>query len=310
MRRETIPNKHTYSRRQHRTGIGLVMLAGVFWSMGGVVVRVMETQNGWQILLYRSFFVCILVLAIIFFRAPRKADVFSSFAESGLISVVAGLGMAAAFTGFILSLVHTSVANAFFLLATQPFLIALMAWIVLREKLYPSTLVAAIITLAGVTIMFHEGISTGSVKGSVYALMSALGFAVFTVALRYGRNVNMWPAVFYGGFFTLLFSVFMLINNGSEFAISANDKLWCAVLGFTQIGLGMLAYIAGSRWVSAAELGLLAMTEIVLGPLWAWLIISEVPDRGTMTGGALILGALFGLGLYRIYSAPVETQEF
>jgi len=285
------------------------MLAGLFWSTGGVIVRLMDTQNAWQILLYRSVFVCLVVLAIVVFKRESGTSLLNPFIKSAAINIIAGLGMTAAFTGFILALIHTNIASAFFLLATQPFIIALMAWIVLNEKVQPSTLSAAIVTVVGVAIMFYEGIALGSIKGNVYALVSALGFAVFTVALRYGRGVDMWPAIFYGGLFTAIFASVVLIGTDTSPVISTMDIFWCAVLGITQIGFGMLAYIAGSRWVSAAELGLLAMTEVVLGPIWAWLIVNEVPDRGTMIGGALILSALFGLGLYRIYATPVMKLQ-
>lgn len=295
----------SYTRSQHRTGIGLVMLAGVFWSMGGVVVRLMETTNAWHILFYRSVFVSVLVLAVIVIRARRFDTVLSPFRQAGWIGVVAGLGVAAAFSGFILALIHSSVANTFFLLATQPFMIAVLAWFVLRERLEISTLVAAVLTTVGVGIMFHEGMTMGSVKGNLFGLLSALGFSVFTVALRFGRNVDMWPAIFYGGFFALLFAALMLMTSGAGFLMSYSDIAWCAVLGVTQIGLGTLAYIAGSKWVSAAELGLLAMTEVVLGPFWAWLIVNEIPGRGTMVGGALVLIALTGLGIYRMMTPPV-----
>ncbi len=291
-----------YSRREHRIGVALVMLAGVFWSVGGVVVRLMDTTNAWQILFYRSIFVCLLVLVVMLARAGRTQSVLAPFFHAGLTGVVAGLGVALAFSGFILALVYTSVANTFFLLATQPFLIAVLAWIVLREKLERATLAAAVLTTVGVAIMFHEGLTLGSVKGNVFGLLSAVGFSIFTVALRFGRDVDMWPAIFYGGFFAVLFAAVMLITDDHGFAVTYGDLAWCAVLGITQIGLGTLAYIAGSKWVSAAELGLLAMTEIVLGPFWAWLIVNEVPGRGTMVGGALVLISLIGLGLYRVMS--------
>jgi len=266
----------------------------------------METGSGWQILFYRSLFVSLLVLAIVVVRSSRGESPLAAFARSGFTGVVAGLGMAVAFAGFILSLMHTSVANAFFLLATQPFIIALLAWFVLKERLARSTALAAAVTLVGVIVMFYDGFVAGSVKGSAFALLSALGFSAFTVTLRYGRNVDMWPAIFYGGLFALLFAGAMLWLTGESFMVSRADLGWCAVLGVTQIGLGTLAYVAGSRWVSAAELGLLAMTEIVLGPFWAWLVVNEIPTRGTLVGGMIVLVALTGLGLYRVFEAPAD----
>ena len=288
------------SAREHRLGIVLVLFAGVCWSLGGVIVRLMDTENAWQILLYRSLFVCLTLWLFLVFRHRRHGSVVRTFQRSGGTAVVAGLGMAVAFIGFIVSLTLTSVANTFFLLATQPFFTAVLAWIVLRERLSPATMVAALTTLAGVAVMFYNGLQIGNLAGNITGLLSAIGFSVFTVSLRSGRHIEMWPAIFYGGLFASLIALVVLLGSGTSIRVSTNDFLWCAVLGVTQIGLGTLAYILGARWVPATELSLLAMTEIVLGPIWAYWVVAEIPTPGTVIGGSMVLLSLAGLATYRL----------
>ena len=287
----------------HRTGVLLVMLAGVFWSLGGIIVRLIDNAGAWQILFYRSITIAIMLTLVLAFGYRRNLLV---VLQTGFgSSMVGGVGIALAFTGFILSLSNTSVANTFFLLATQPILIALVAWWYLHERPGNDTMIASIVTLIGVSVMVLEGFAAGTLFGNLMGLVSALGFTVYTIALRRGRNINMLPALVYGSVLTAVFAAIMLLNFGefsvTALAISAYDLFLCATLGIVQIGFGTFCYTMGSHAVPAAELGLLAMTEIILGPIWVWLFLNEVPTIWTLAGGALVTCALLALVVRRFF---------
>ncbi len=88
--------------------------------------------------------------------------------------------------------------------------------------------------------------------------------------------------------------------NGHAFRVGAWDFGMCTVLGVVQIGFGLMAYTAGSRYLPAAELALLALTEVILGPIWVWLGVGEVPSRWTLVGGMIMLLAVVWRALYDI----------
>ena len=148
--------------------------------------------------------------------------------------------------------------------------------------------------LAGVAVMVGEGFATGSPFGNLSALLAALGFAGFTVALRRGKTRDMLPSVCLAAVFTALVAGVMVSAGAGGFAISARDLGLCAVMGAVQIGAGLTIYTAGSRHVPAAELALLSLSEVVLGPIWVWLGVGEVPSLATVIGGAVVLGAIVG----------------
>ena len=146
--------------------------------------------------------------------------------------------------------------------------------------------------------MVWEGFAGGNPLGNLTALMAASGFAGFTVALRWGKTRDMRPAVCWAALFTLAVAGFMIVLGGAGgFAISAWDLGLCIVMGMIQIGAGLLVYTAGSRHLPAAELALLALTEVVLGPIWVWLGIGETPSLATLLGGAIVLCAIAGNAL-------------
>ena len=64
------------------------------------------------------------------------------------------------------------------------------------------------------------------------------------------------------------------------------------LFGFTSNVLGFFLFIAGVRRMPPAEAGLIATIEILLAPLWVWLIFSEDPGTATLIGGAIVLAAV------------------
>lgn len=291
--------------RQYRThldrdlvslrGYGLVLLAGVFWSAGGIIVRQIEAANEWQILFYRS--ITLAVTMLILLAARNRSAVMTTFRDVGATGIVAGLCLAAGSISFIFSLTHTTVANTLFMISTSPFMAAILGRILLGEEVRRATWVTMSAAVLGIAVMVGEGAATGGLFGDLTGFGAALAFAGFTVALRRGRTVEMLPAVCLAGVFIALAAGIMAIPIGYGLEISAHDLLLCAIYGAVVFGCGLIIFTIGSRYVTAAELTLLSLTEVVLGPIWVWFGIGEVPSRMTLLGGAIVLAAIVGQAL-------------
>jgi DME family drug/metabolite transporter len=137
---------------------------------------------------------------------------------------------------------------------------------------------------------------SGSVvlKGSLAALGSAFGFAVFTVALRWGRTGEMLPSVFLSGLFAIVVTFGICQFSGLSVALRLNDGAISMGMGVFQVGAGLILYTLGSRSLPAAELALLSLAEVLLGPLWVWLFLGETASLNTLIGGAVLLAAIVG----------------
>jgi DME family drug/metabolite transporter len=281
-------------------GMVLVVVAGVLMSIGGIGVRLIESAGAWQILFYRSLALIATLLVVLACR--NRGAILAAFRAAGVPAVVAGLCLSFAFSGFIFSLAYTSVANTLFVLAAAPFLAAALGLLVLGEAVRRVTWLTMAVALVGVGTMVWEGVARGNPLGDLTALLSALGFAGFTVALRWGKTRDMQPAVCWAALFTVAAACLMIVlgggaGRGGGFTISAWDLGLCAAMGAVQIGAGLLVYTAGSRYLPAAELALLALTEVVLGPIWVWLGVGETPSPATLLGGTIVLGAIAGNAL-------------
>jgi drug/metabolite transporter, DME family len=274
---------------RYGTGVALVALAAVLWSTMGLLVRAIGPADAWTIVFWRSAGMVPVLLAVV---AWRQGAVLRPFASVGLPGVIGGLGLVAAFGGAITAFQITTVANAVFLFSASPFFAAVLGWLVLREPVRGATWGAIALAVAGMFLMVREGLGTGATAGNVAALVSALGFATFTVALRRGRLGDMLPATVLGGIFSMIAGAAVILGTGGTLAAPLPVIGISAFMGAGTLAAGLILYTLGSRVIPAAELTLLSMIEVLLAPLWVWLAFGETASAATFAGGAVVLAAV------------------
>jgi drug/metabolite transporter (DMT)-like permease len=293
----THPSDHTGSP----LGYGLVLLAGTFWSCGGILLREIEVANEWQILFYRSITLVVTLLAFLVVR--HGGAVVKTIRLTGRYGVIGGTFLSLTFIAFIFSITHTTVANTLFLLSSGPFMAAVLGRVFLGEQVRRATWMALIGAIIGIAVMVGEGIAIGGLFGDLMALGTAFGFACFTVALRRGRAVEMSPAVCLAGIFCAFSSGIIAISLGHGLAVPVSDLMLSVIYGGA-IGVGLNMYTIGSRHLPSAELILLSLSEVVLGPMWVWLGVGEVPSKLTIVGGCIVLASIVGLALHGMRRRP------
>ena len=186
----------------YRYGVVLVLLAGFCWSSMGIGIRFIEVANVWQILFYRSLALVLFLFLIIAARSGGRP--FAVIRKCGLAGIIGAFALVTAFVGGIFSVQTTTVANAMFLFAAAPFMAALLGLFILRERIRTTTWWAMTFAMAGVVTMVWDGVSVGRSNGNIAALIAALGFAVFTIALRWRKMEDMLPTVLLAGVFAII----------------------------------------------------------------------------------------------------------
>ena len=273
------------------TGRLWVLSAGLCMSLGGPIIRLADDSTPWQFLFYRSIGAAAIIL--VYFLVTRR-PVLELVRSAGVNGLVGGLGLAVAFTGYVWGVMHSTVANALFLISASPLVAAFLGWMVLRERVARSMWFAMFGVIAGVTIMIGEGLAEGDLLGDLAALASAVGFAGFSVAIRRGRDTDMSPTILIGAAITTAFSAVMAAAGGTGLAAPMMDVGLAAAYGVLVIGAGIFMLTIGARNVPAAELLVLSLTEVVFASIWVWLAFGEVPSVLTLVGGLIILGSIGG----------------
>jgi drug/metabolite transporter (DMT)-like permease len=269
--------------RQHRRGRVYVALAAVAWSTAGLLQRKLTVDLATQLAGRALFAVLGLLVFVAFAERGHLVRAFRAIGRAGLAVTVL---MAVSSGTFIAALNYTSVANVLFLQALAPVLAAVLGTFV-GEPVARRTWVAMAVAAAGVGLMVG-GPSRPSAAGVTLSLLMAVSFAGTIVITRHKREVSMAPATCLSQ--VLVFLVAAPFADPSS--VGAADLALLIGLGVGQIGLGLIFLTIGARLIPAAEVALITLLEIVLGPLWVWIVLSERPSATTLVGGAIVLAAV------------------
>ena len=263
-----------------------MIAAPVLWSSAGVVTRHLERAQPFEQVFWRSLFAFAFVFS---FLLVRKANPWKSVVAAGIPGLFSGVMWTTMFTAFLFALALTTTANALVVISVSPLLTALLARFFLAEPVPPRTWFAAIAAALGIGWMFWSSLEGGHLLGMAVAFLVPVAAASNLIVLRaVHARVDLVPAVMLGGALSCLLALPFAL----PFSASARDVLLLALLGVFQLGLPCMLLVIASRTLSAPEIALLSLLEVVLGPLWAWLGAGEAPASATLYGGVIVLAAL------------------
>lgn len=271
-----------------RLGVLLIFLSALFWSFGGTIVRFVDTPESWTIVVWRSLWATIFLFGFMIWRDGLRGTL-RLFRAMGLPGIVVALCFAVASSCFVIAVGYTTVANVVLINAGVPLLAALVGWILYRERVSLPTWIAIGAVILGVAVMVSDALGGAvSLTGNVIALINAVAFAIATVVTRRYADVRMTPATCLGTAFAGIFAA----TQTSTLAVSLTDFAFLFAFGALNLGLGLALFASGARLVPAALAALIGTLETVLGPIWVWLVHTEVPTGRTLIGGAIVFAAL------------------
>ena len=280
----------------------MVLCAGAFWSLQGLTVRLIEVASSEQIIFWRALSQTLVMLSII--AVVNRGRIMMAFRRAGVAGLIGGLCHLVASTSFIFALGHTTVANVVFFLAASPLFAAILAWLVMRERVARRTLGAMAVALVGIGVMTSEGALDGNLIGHALSFTTMLAFAGMAVVARWGGGINMLPATGWGAMFTLMVGAALC---GGVVSVPVSDIGMAFISGGVLTSVGATLFLMGARYVPAGVLAFLTLTEVVLGPIWVWLGFDEVPSNFTLLGGAIVLIAIAGEAVLRVVR-PEQAQ--
>ena len=274
-------------RARYRLALILLALSYVNYSFGGLLVRSLHEATPWQIVFWRALALGGFVAVVIVITHWRS--IINEFRMLGRWGLLAGVINGVSPAGYIFALKFTTVANAIFILATIPFITAVLARVLIKEPLTQPILIAMPVAFTGMFIMVGGGVVAGAALGNLAALITAVCFACFVIILRHARTRNMQPCLVVSG---VVGAILGLVANSGDVAVSLHDALLCITWGALLTGVGTLVLLFATRYVTGAEATFLMMLEFILGPIWVWLFVGEIPRMTTLIGGTVVLAAV------------------
>jgi len=267
-------------------GYILLLFGGFCLSWGGFIIRSFEEASIWQILFLRSFFFLLALIA--FLLVTYKKNTFNIIKESGLPGLLGGFVLSFSFVAFVVAMSNTTVANVVFIISTQTMFLAIFGYFYLKEKVSLIGLISIFLAMSGIIIMVGDSISGGSLFGNLVALAIPINFAILVMIIRKNTKVDMVPAIFYSGIFSLIYGFFL----AESFEFTKHDLWMGFLLGVPQLAVSFICITIGSRTVESATVGLLMLMETLCAPLWVWLFLNEIPPISVFIGGAVIISAI------------------
>ena len=277
----------------HRQAVLTMLLATLLWSMAGVVTLQLESARSFEVTFWRSFFNAVALLVLLPWLRGG-AQLWRSIAGGGRTLWISGVCWSVMFTAFMLAMTLTTVANVLVTMAIAPLLTALIARVVLGNRLPARTWITVFVAGLGIAWMYgHEasGADSRHLLGSIVALGVPIAAAINWTVIQGSRvqaGHDLLPAVLIGAVLSSLVTLPLSV----PFSGSAHDVGWLALLGVAQLAIPCLMSVAAARALSAPEASLLALLEIVFGVAWAWLAAHEAPAPHVLTGGLVVVGAL------------------
>jgi len=288
-------------RLLYRRGILQLVASGIFLSTSGIALRIIEEADGWQILFYRSLALSVTILLILVFqKGSRVFDEFRGLEWNDcLLAVFLGTG----FVAYVFALLYNTVANALFIFSCAPFVAGFLGWILLGERVATRTWFAIGAAMAGLTVMVGSELAVSRYLGTLIALWIPIAYAASIIAVRSSKRENMLAALCLAGLVSGGLSAIFV----TDYALTLQDLIISLYLGVFQVGVGFTLVVLGTRYVPAAQVGLLAMVEPVLAPIWVWMGVGEVPGLATIVGGAIIFLAITIDGILNIKSSESHS---
>jgi len=278
-----------------KIAIPVALMAGIFWSFGPYVVRNIDEAHTvpWQYLLTRGM--VIFLLLNFFLYMEEGLNFFNNYKKIGISGLIGGCGLAIAMITFIWSITNTTAAITLLCLAAMPFITALLGFLFLKEIISSNVWMAILVATVGIIIMALGNNEKNTLFGFILGIISAIGFSVFSVSLRWRKETPKFTTVALAGLICFIVSLIVIIYKDiSLFSSSKNQSLFA--LHGAIVCLGMILYAIASKNIQAAELTLLSLTEVIAGIFWVWLPwlgINEIPETNTIVGGFLIFLSIF-----------------
>ena len=284
-------------RLLYRRGILQLVASGFFLSTSGIALSIIEQADGWQILFYRSLALSVTILLILVFQ--KGSRVFDEFRGLEWNDYLLALFLGSGFVAYVFALLYNTVANALFIFSSAPFVAGFLGWILLGERVATRTWFAIGGAMAGLTVMVGSELAVSRYLGTLIALWIPIAYAASIIVIRSSKRENMLAALCLAGLVSGGLSAIFV----TDYALTLRDLIISLYLGVFQAGVGFTLVVLGTRYIPAAQVGLLAMVEPVLAPIWVWMGVGEVPGLATIVGGAIIFSAITIDGILNIKSS-------
>ena len=260
----------------------MAFVAVMFITPDSLFIR-LSSVDTWSLLFYRGLIPFFFVLVgLLFFYKNKFLKALFNIGYAGIFYIIS---FSVCNITFIISIQNTNVANTLIMVAMAPMLSAILATIFLRETANKETWVAILITFFSVTFIFYDSVKLGNIFGDIFGFITAFGLAINANLARFAKDRDLVPSAVVGKLVVAIFAFFFVDN----FQLQDSDIIIVPIMCIMCVAIPFVLVTIAPRYISAPEVNLFFLLEVILGPIWVWLIIKEQPSIQTIIGGSIII---------------------
>ena len=265
-----------------KKGTLLAFIGVMFITPDSLLIR-LSSVDTWSLLFYRGLIPFFFVLiGLLFFYKNKFLKALFNIGYAGIFYIIS---FSVCNITFIISIQNTNVANTLIMVAMAPMLSAILATIFLRETANKETWVAILITFFSVTFIFYDSVKLGNILGDIFGFITAFGLAINANLARFAKDRDLVPSAVVGKLVVAIFAFFFVDN----FQLQNSDIIIVPIMCIMCVAIPFVLVTIAPRYISAPEVNLFFLLEVILGPIWVWLIIKEQPSIQTIIGGSVII---------------------
>ena len=275
----------------------LAFIGVMFITPDSLFIRVSNLDT-WSLLFYRGAipFVVVLIGLVLFYRS----NFWITLLKIGYTGVFYIISFSICNITFIISIQNTNVANTLIMVSMAPMLSAIFAAIFLKEQTKKETWIAIFITFFSVTFIFYDSIKVGNIIGDIFGFVTALGLAINANLARFAKDRDLVPSAVIGKLLVAIFA-FPFVDN---FELIGNDVVIIPLMCIMCVAIPFVLVTIAPRYITAPEVNLFFLLEVILGPIWVWFIVQEQPSIQTIIGGIVIIITI----AFHSFTALKKTQ--
>ena len=273
------------SLTDQKKGSLMAFVAVMFITPDSLFIRLSNVET-WSLVFYRGIipFVLVFIGMLLIYRLKF----FNLLRSNGYYGFAYVLTFSVTNIAFVVSIQNTNVANTLIMIATAPMLSAILGSFILKENPDKKTWVAIFITFFAALYIFYDSIQLGNFLGDIFGLITAFGLAINANLARYAKNRDLVPSAVIGKLFVAIFAFFFV----ESFELVEKDIIIIPLMCIMCVALPFVLVTIAPRFITAAEVNLFFLLEVILGPIWVWLVIKEQPSLETIQGGLVIITAI------------------
>ena len=272
------------------SAVNLTLAGAICMSFVGLLIRLIESADGFQILFYRSIGMSLVIITLICLR--RNKSPFRVLKSLDRNDFFMGICFSLAFLTYVFSMLNTSIASTLFLLSMSPIFAGCIGWFWINEKPHKVVWISMLIALIGVSIMIKDGLADSKSFGNILAIFSAIFFALGLVQARKSKKTDVLGGTFLGALFSCFLGLLVTVLLKNSIIISKYDFYISLIMGVFTIGLGIALVTWATPFLPAAEVSILVLLESILGPVWVWLFLGEIISFAELVGGFTVISAV------------------